>query len=100
MNTHTPTCEDHRFDLSRLFIPKMDQTHREIVRLTLSTSVGLARQEDMTPDTTPQNTLMTIVSSVQTTGADQHRFPQTGQVWDNQIISVHVCCMIWIYILD
>lgn len=26
--------------------------------------MGLAREEDRTPDTTPQNTLMTIVSSV------------------------------------
>lgn len=98
--THTPTCEVDRFDLSHLFIPQKDQTHREVIRLTLRTSVGLAKQEDMTPETTPQNTLMTIVSSVQTTAADQHRFPQTDQVWDNQIIRFHVCCLIWIYILD
>lgn len=84
-HTHTPTCEVHRFDLSCLFIPQKDQTDRGGVRLTLRTSVGLARQEDMTPDTTPQNTLMTIVSSVQTTAADQHRFPQTDQLRDNQV---------------
>lgn len=41
------------------------------LRVTLRTSVGLAREEDRTPDTTPQNTLMTIVSSdVKDTGND------------------------------
>lgn len=34
------------------------------VLFTLRTSVGLAREEDRTPDTTPQKTLMTMVSSV------------------------------------
>lgn len=30
---------------------------------TFSTSVGLANEDDKTPDTTPQKTLMTMVSS-------------------------------------
>lgn len=34
--------------------------------LTFSTSVGFAKDEDKTPDTTPQNTLITIVSSEKT----------------------------------
>lgn len=34
-----------------------------VARLTLRTSVGLARDDDRTPDTTPQKTLMTMVSS-------------------------------------
>lgn len=47
--------------------------------------MGLARQEDMTPDTTPQKTLMTIVSSVET--RDQ------SKRWDQ-------VCLIYKMILD
>lgn len=59
---HTPACD----------LTCLGMFHSEVVRFTLRTSVGLARQEDMTPDTTPQNTLMTIVSSAQTTITDHH----------------------------
>lgn len=36
---------------------------------TFSTSVGFAKEEDKTPDTTPQNTFITIVSSEKQTRA-------------------------------
>lgn len=35
----------------------------DLILFTLSTSVGFAKEDDKTPDTTPQNTLITIVSS-------------------------------------
>lgn len=35
----------------------------DLILLTLSTSVGFAKEDDKTPDTTPQNTLITMVSS-------------------------------------